>query len=198
MRERCVWASVATVGIAAGLGVVGAAPASAADTTVAIDCSQGTATVDVVLAAGDVLTVEASNCLSAALFEDPAPTAQLSGATGDCATSFPNPYELLIGTSVACPSGFFTQSVQTAPAPAEGGVMIRWSSDTERDRGNLVTIRIVAAPAADSAPIPPWVQAYGRASANAACEDGWDPSWQEWAQPMTGGWVCTRSIPSLG
>lgn len=47
-------------------------------------------------------------------------------------------------------------------------------------------------------PIPEWVQAYGRASADATCEDGWGPSWQEWAQQVTGGWVCTRSIPSLG
>ena len=46
--------------------------------------------------------------------------------------------------------------------------------------------------------VPAWVQAYGRASADAACEAGWDASWQAWAEPVTGGWVCTRSVPSLG
>ena len=46
--------------------------------------------------------------------------------------------------------------------------------------------------------IPSWVQAYGRASMDATCEDGWNPSWQEWAVAVTGGWVCERSIPSLG
>lgn len=51
---------------------------------------------------------------------------------------------------------------------------------------------------AEAAPIPAWVQAVGRASADAACDTGWDTSWQEWAVPVTGGWVCTRSIPSLG
>lgn len=50
---------------------------------------------------------------------------------------------------------------------------------------------------AASPAIPAWVQAYGR-DKDATCEDGWDPSWQEWAQEVTGGWVCTRSIPSLG
>jgi hypothetical protein len=55
-----------------------------------------------------------------------------------------------------------------------------------------------ASPGGDPAPIPSWVQAYGRASADATCENGWDASWQSWAEPVTGGWVCTRSIPSLG
>lgn len=48
------------------------------------------------------------------------------------------------------------------------------------------------------APIPAWVQAYGRESVDSPCLNGWDASWQEWAVPVTGGWVCTRSIPSLG
>lgn len=46
--------------------------------------------------------------------------------------------------------------------------------------------------------IPAWVQAYGRANKEAGCAENWNASWQEWAQPSTGGWVCTRSIPSLG
>ena len=51
---------------------------------------------------------------------------------------------------------------------------------------------------AQPAPIPGWKQAYGRASADATCEDGWSPSWQAWAEPVTGGWVCTRTIPAYG
>ena len=49
-----------------------------------------------------------------------------------------------------------------------------------------------------AAVIPDWQQAYGRASSDAACQAGWAASWQAWAVPVTGGWVCTRSIPSLG
>jgi hypothetical protein len=51
---------------------------------------------------------------------------------------------------------------------------------------------------ADVSAIPQWVQAYGRSSQDAACHDGWNPSWQSWAEPVTGGWACTRGIPSLG
>lgn len=46
--------------------------------------------------------------------------------------------------------------------------------------------------------IPDWQQSVGRPSANATCAAGWQPSWQQWAERITGGWVCTRTIPSLG
>lgn len=49
-----------------------------------------------------------------------------------------------------------------------------------------------------AAPVPAWQQAYGRASQDADCADGWNPSWQEWALPVTGGWVCTRTVPAIG
>jgi hypothetical protein len=51
--------------------------------------------------------------------------------------------------------------------------------------------------AGESSPIPACVQSYGR-DKDATCENGWDASWQEWAKPVTGGRVCTRSIPSRG
>ena len=50
----------------------------------------------------------------------------------------------------------------------------------------------------DAKPIPPWVQGYGRGSAADACKDGWTASWEQWPHGGTGGWVCTREIPSLG
>lgn len=53
-------------------------------------------------------------------------------------------------------------------------------------------------PSASAPAIPAWVQAYGIFRQDDACETGWTNSWQEWAVPVTGGWVCTRSVPSLG
>jgi hypothetical protein len=50
----------------------------------------------------------------------------------------------------------------------------------------------------DATPIPPWVQGYGRGGAADACNDGWVASWEQWPHGGTGGWVCTREIPSLG
>lgn len=46
--------------------------------------------------------------------------------------------------------------------------------------------------------IPPWVQGYGRTHAADTCLHGWNPSWELWPHGGTGGWVCTREIPSLG
>lgn len=63
------------------------------------------------------------------------------------------------------------------------------------------TFTVPVVPCADngesSPPIPAWVQAYGRGK-DATCLEGWNPSWQSWAEPVTDGWVCTRDIPSLG
>jgi hypothetical protein len=53
-------------------------------------------------------------------------------------------------------------------------------------------------PATSSIPIPAWVQAYGIFHHDDACLTSWTNSWQKWAEPITGGWVCTRTIPSLG
>ena len=44
-----------------------------------------------------------------------------------------------------------------------------------------------------AAPPPAWLQAYGRQQAD-MCRVGWDPSWAEWANNQTGGWVCERTI----
>jgi hypothetical protein len=68
----------------------------------------------------------------------------------------------------------------------------------------LLDAELIGPPAPPSAaavsaiPIPAWVQAYGRFGKDAPCIEGWSASWQSWAEPVTGGWACTRSIPSLG
>lgn len=58
----------------------------------------------------------------------------------------------------------------------------------------ILVVNVVQAPEW----IPGWQQSVGRASATATCAAGWQPSWQQWAEHVTGGWVCTRTIPSLG
>jgi hypothetical protein len=45
---------------------------------------------------------------------------------------------------------------------------------------------------------PWWQQAYGRASADAACDAGWTPSWQQWPHDGAGGWVCVRDVLMYG
>jgi hypothetical protein len=72
----------------------------------------------------------------------------------------------------------------------------------DRDAGRFYELNILPAraPAIAVAPVspPPWLQAYGRSTKDAGCDIGWGPSWQMWAVPVTGGWVCTRTVASLG
>jgi hypothetical protein len=51
---------------------------------------------------------------------------------------------------------------------------------------------------ASAAPIPMWQQAIGRASATAACPEGYTPSWAMWPNNGTGGFVCNKFVPAYG
>lgn len=48
--------------------------------------------------------------------------------------------------------------------------------------------------AAGQSPLP-WLKAYGRSSANATCEPGWNPSYAEWPN---GGTVCEQTLSYVG
>jgi len=42
---------------------------------------------------------------------------------------------------------------------------------------------------------PPWIQSYGRKSADEECAPGWSPSWAQWFVDASGsGWVCNRTL----
>jgi hypothetical protein len=94
------------------------------------------------------------------------------------------------------PSLSFTASAGTTY------IVVVWGADDDQATNTTgtfsVNIAVPGATAADLPPIPAWVQAYGRFGKDAPCLDGWSPSWQRWAEPVTGGWVCVRSIPSYG
>lgn len=51
---------------------------------------------------------------------------------------------------------------------------------------------------ASAAPIPMWQQAIGRASSTAACPEGYTPSWAQWPNNGTGGFVCNKFVPTYG
>jgi len=160
----------------AGLGIAGATPASGADVGAFNGCVDGT----VAWTVGDtaVLVYDDAECT---LF-----TTQWSGyigyssdyIDGDLCWTFTwldgSGTGLIEGTSGGRVA--FTGSGTTTAVPAVCG-----------DPG-----------AAAAPPIPAWVQAYARAGADAPCIEGWDPSWDLWPNDGTGGFVCQRSIPSLG
>ena len=105
-----------------------------------------------------------------ALAVEGAPVASGSGTSGTVSYTFGA--DRLVASVGAQNDDSWTGSFECAAAPAPSGTT--------------------------SLAVPAWVQAYGRDDADASCEDGWSPSWQAWAEPVTGGWVCTRSIPSRG
>jgi hypothetical protein len=70
--------------------------------------------------------------------------------------------------------------------------------DIQATGPGTVAWSFIAADSPSGEGIPPWVQGYGRGASTDACKDGWDPSWEQWPNEGRGGWVCTRSVPSLG
>jgi hypothetical protein len=197
--RRLLLSTVAAVGLVAGLGITGAAPASAASADPAgalVACGSGVNGSQNQIftgAVGDTFTLTSSgaNCWIASTGGVFAGTITLADGysgivtvTGTVPESgadiFGSYYGNMVATFTIVGSGSFTLG--------HGGG-IQYSS--------TITVIAVDGPAS-AASIPAWVQAYGRASADAKCQDGWDASWQEWAQDVTGGWVCTRSIPANG
>ena len=39
-----------------------------------------------------------------------------------------------------------------------------------------------------------WHQAYGRSTSESTCTEGWQPSWAQWPNDGSGGFVCNRQI----
>jgi len=58
--------------------------------------------------------------------------------------------------------------------------------------GTVIVLFVVMVIAAVTASAGVWHQSYARASADAVCKDGWYPSWAQWPNDGTGGWVCNR------
>ena len=156
--------------LVAGLGIAFAAPASAANLgSYTANCDSGGRVNETISGSiGDTFTVTASNAVCFAA----------STPSGVVSSSVPS----------ANPG-----SSTTVTLVAAGSTVFQWQQN-----GNGIYFAVTVAGAEAPAPIPAWVQAYGRFGADAKCADGWSPSWQSWAESVTGGWVCDRSIPSLG
>jgi hypothetical protein len=166
------------VAVVAGLGIAAAALATAEDQTYTVNC-RATASLCFYLSPGDSLVTSFDLCVFV-VFPPGGPTIN--------AWSRDEPTLTWTFTIKDDATSGATDSVEF-----DGLATVR------------VNFIVVAAPdpvtpatAADAPPIPAWVQSNRRASADATCIDGWNPSWESWAEPVTGGWVCTRSIPSLG
>lgn len=91
--------------------------------------------------------------------------------------------------------GTVSGSVAGGTADGLGRVVVTLGSPSA---GALDYTCTPAREAGGTAPIPDWVQAYGIFHPGDPCATGWTNSWNAWAEPITGGWVCTRTVPSVG
>jgi hypothetical protein len=160
-----------------------------------VACFDPARTLNVTGSVGDTLTIVSTSEVNCEDVTSSVPGVITWSANDTCGrSSNPDPDAFCALSSF--PSGPGTNVVIT---------LLQAGTTTWRARANTTdvgltvnfTVTGTSAPA-DAPPIPAWVQAYGRDGKDATCEAGWDPSWQSWAEPVTGGWVCTRSVPSLG
>jgi hypothetical protein len=192
MHNRLV-AATAAAALMLASGVAGAPGASAASLTLTADCSDPytLVTLPFEVLPGDTITVNYANCPSALTIPG---VSEITGSNWTLQQDYGFAQTYLLDTS----SGMATFDI--VGTQSAGEYVVAFSKTmTYNDWINFLQgIGPAPEPSATVAAIPAWVQAYGRASSDATCLGGWSPSWQGWAVPVTGGWVCTRSIPSLG
>lgn len=185
MRVRGILAGVsAAVMAAGGVLLAGAPAASAADLgSYSANCEFGGGRVDVSISGqvGDTFTVTGINNTSC--FGNASPT----GVIEDVVSTID------IGGGM-----FGSRAVVTIVAAGSATYRFEQNGNGSWFAINMPASSAAVAPTADAPPIPSWVQAYGIFHRDDACLTGWTNSWQKWAEPITGGWVCGRTIPSLG
>jgi hypothetical protein len=190
MRARRGSARVAAAGLIAGLGLAAAAPAMAAQSLI------GCQAANMLFSEGGTIAIiypEGCNADPRGMFGTngaflPASTGgELGHPAGSIVTFF----------GAEAPAGYALYTVQGEcryvqylAGPSFAGELPQPSKDCAAIGADTAD--------ADARPIPAWVQAYGRANADATCLEGWNPSWDLWPNGGTGGFVCQRSIPSYG
>ncbi len=190
MRVRRLVASVAAAVILAGAAAMAAPPASAASASVTCDADK---TIEFTLEPGEVLTLDLSNCTGVTLtgtFDTTYFAAAMSVALAD--TTIP-----LAPAGGGGMTGYSGSPVLGVSFTAPGSEQALATQFFMTGETASVTVR-VRVQKAGSTRIPDWVQGYGRGAATDACSAGWSPSWEMWMNGGKGGFVCTRSIPSLG
>ena len=113
-----------------------------------------------------------------------------------------DPLRIYIGPTGERDLTIWHQSVErpSADAACPRGYQPSWAQWPSGGAGGYVCDRQVyayypdepvRAPGWDGS-APPWLLSVGRASADAPCPDGFDPSWAQWPDGGAGGYVCTQ------
>lgn len=186
MRVRRMAAGLAAAMVVASGASMAAAPAAlAADYDAA--CASSSSTLSVSGQVGDTITVQ---LVSADCYPESSSAGVVSWVADYATTPAQNP--AAVCHNVDC-NGTNPETVITITLEQAGTTT--WTALQNSDG---LTLNITVAPSDVYVPIPPWIQGYGRGGPADACRDGWSPSWEMWPNGGRGGYVCTRSIPSLG
>jgi hypothetical protein len=167
------------------------APAAQAATTVTVDCATSRSEAFTV-SGGEQIIFDLNNSCQTGVASY---LALLGGATSANLQILVNRMAVLTGTggtAVANISGASYTVTYTAGPNAGTDYLDISNTGATRSRGyralsssNSYSMTIPGSPA-------PWLQAYARRSAE-TCETGWSPSWAEWPNGGTGGFVCVRT-----
>lgn len=188
MRIARVLALSAAVGLS--LGLVTAAPASAA-TTVTVDCTSGN-TDNFNLNSGDALVFDFSSgaCSSVITYlEGLYSVAGLQGLVDYVANlSGTN------GSAVANDAALTVTYTAGAKAGTDSIDMLTPLRSKSRSAYRALyggAALFMTVQRGDAGPAP-WPQAIGRATKDDVCPATYGPSWAQWPNNNTGGWVCVR------
>lgn len=190
MHIRRILAASASALAFVGAGLV-AAPPSQAVTTVTVDCATST-TENFTVTPGEQIIFDLNAACQTGL--------TASGATSTAALqALVNLMANLNGTggsAVAAISGAsWTVTYTAGPNSGTDTLDVSQAGITPRSLGTraLTTTNDYSMTVPGAGGPPPWLQAYGRA-AGATCDAGWNPSWAQWPNNNTGGFVCVRTI----
>lgn len=184
---RKILAVAASTAVAMGALAVGlAAPAAAKTTTIDITCVSGSdidAAINIEASPGDTIVVN-------------------GGAECDFAFTQVG-YESLFSSTSAAGAGAppYTWVISPDAAPGVYGSPVSQVLGVDNDDFNCGSGSLapycgrwfyltITDPTTKDLTI--WQKQIGRASADAACEEGYAASWAEWPNEGAGGWVCTK------
>lgn len=192
MRARRILSSLAAAALVGATGLVGAPTASAAERSPACAFLDGNF-IDFAFTAQFIFE---SGDLAYLGLPQPGETVSIISAGNGPGVSTGAALSVIGTGAVEGAIGERLSITLTAPAPRLAGLAQFDGDITDAQR---MDFWFFCDPAGDPAtPIPMWNQAFARNGSGATCPAGWEPSWQEWAQAVSGGWVCTRGIRSFG
>jgi hypothetical protein len=172
------------------LALVIPAPAQAAVTNFTADCTSSNA-VTFEVNPGDqiIFNLGSSSCQTILVNASATSTLNLQNLVNSIAVLTGTGGTAVASYAVNASTVTYTAGPRNGTDSMAVATLTRWLSPARKlmPRGTadyrMTTLR--------SSPPPSWAQAYGR-SAGATCLQGWNPSWAEWPNSGTGGFVCLR------